>query len=196
MADIRKLAPILLKWEAGAPPQQSLEAQWAMARRKGFSNHPNDTGGATMCGVTLGTYKRYRQRKGLPVPSVQDLKEITLTEWLDILKTGYWDKMQADRINNQSIANLCVDNVWGSGPGYIPQIQQVLHVKSDGIVGPVTLAAINNCPDQRGLFNRLKERRRVFYCNIIMARPANEAFRKGWMNRLMDFKYEEEGGGR
>lgn len=188
MADIRKLAPILLKWEAGALPQGTLEAQWQIARKKGFSNHPNDTGGATMCGITIGSYTRYRQLKGRTKPSVTDLKNITLSEWLDVLKTFYWDKMKADQINNQSIANLCVDNVWGSGTGYIKHIQSVLGVVPDGIVGSITLRAINTA-NQKNLFDKLWNRRKSFYNGLVVSRPKNSVFLKGWLNRLNDFKF-------
>ena len=201
MADIRKLAPILLKWEAGALPEKyigpnistpiTLEQQWQVARRKGFSNDPDDAGGATMCGITIATYKRYCKTKGKPEPTVAQLKAITLTEWLDILRTFYWGKMKADDIRNQSIANLCVDNVWGSGSGYIKQIQIVAGVTPDGIVGPKTLAAINNA-NQRDLFNRLVEKRRIFYMNICLSKNSNKKFLKGWMNRLADFKFSEQ----
>lgn len=191
MADIRKLAPILLKWEAGALPQATLEKQWETARKKGFSNDPDDAGGATMCGITIATYKRYCKLKGKPAPTVAQLKAITLAEWLDILRTFYWDKMKADQIRNQSIANLCVDNVWGSGTGYIKQIQLVAGVTPDGIVGPKTLAAIN-CANQRQLFARLAEKRRVFYMNICMSRNSNKKFLTGWMRRLADFKFSEQ----
>lgn len=200
MADIRKLAPILLKWEAGAPmyssgKELSLESQWAIARRKGFSNDPDDAGGATMCGVTLATYRRYCSKKGKPMPGVAELRTITLDEWLEVLRTFYWDKMKADGIKNQSIANLCVDNVWGSGAGYIKQIQLVAGTSPDGIVGPNTLAAINGA-NQKLLFDRLWNKRRIFYNNLIIARPSNKKFLNGWMNRLNDFKFKEEGGAR
>jgi len=190
MADIKKLAPILLKWEAGAQPQSSLEAQWAIARKKGFSNDPDDAGGATMCGITIAAYKRYRKLKNKPVPTVTDLKNITLDEWLDILRTFYWDKMKADGIKNQSIANLCVDNVWGSGSGYIKQIQLIAGTTPDGIVGAKTLAAINTA-NQRQLFDKLWNKRKLFYNNLVLARPSNKKFLRGWLNRLNDFKFTE-----
>ena len=195
MADIRKFAPILLKWEAGALPQPTLEKQWEIARKRGFSNDPDDAGGATMCGITIATYTRYCKTKGKPAPTVARLKAITLDEWLDILRTFYWDKMKADQIRNQSIANLCVDNVWGSGAGYIKKIQLVAGTTPDGIVGPKTLAAINGA-NQRDLFNRLVEKRRIFYMNICLSKNSNKKVLKGWMNRLADFKFSEEGGTR
>ena len=198
MADIRKLAPILLRWEAGAPIYKSgrmltLEEQWAVAKKKGFSNDPDDTGGATMCGVTIAAYRKYRRLKGKPDPTVSELKAISLDEWLDILRTFYWDKMKADQIKNQSIANLCVDNVWGSGAGYIKQIQLVAGASPDGIVGPKTLAAINGY-NQKVLFDKLWQKRKLFYHNLVIARPSNKKFLNGWLNRLNDFKFEEGAG--
>ena len=200
MADIIKLAPKVLKWETGVSSEtriangtykpMTLEEQWAVARMRGYSNHPNDSGGATMCGITLATYSKYRKTKGRNAPTLHDLRNITLSEWLYILKVFYWDRMKADQIRNQSIANLCVDNVWVSGTGYIRQIQEVLHVKADGIVGQVTLDAVNSS-DQRELFNRLRERRRVFFSNLVVARKSNGDFIKGWLNRLNDYKFED-----
>ena len=197
MADIMKLAPIILKWEAGAPEYRSgrpltLDEQWAEARKKGFSNDPDDTGGATMCGVTIAAYRKYRRLKGRPDPAAGDLKAITLEEWLDILRAFYWDRMKADLIDNQSIANLCVDNVLGSGAGYIKQIQLAAGASPDGIVGPRTLAAING-HNQRLLFDKLWRKRKLFYHNLVIARPSNRKFLNGWLNRLNDFRFEEGG---
>ena len=56
MADVKKLAPFILKWEGG------------------FVNDPDDLGGATNMGVTMATYKVYCKRKGRPEPAIDDLK--------------------------------------------------------------------------------------------------------------------------
>ena len=144
-----------------------------------------------MCGITLKTYSSYRKKKGQHEPSVDELKKITLCEWLDVLKTLFWDKMKADNIINQSIANLCVDNVWGTGPGYIKNIQRTLGVTADGIVGNQTLSAINSHPNQRELFGKLWEKRRLFYLNLTVSNPTYNKYIKGWMNRLYDYKFYE-----
>ena len=122
----------------------------------------------------------------------------------------YWDKMKADRIKNQSIANLCVNTVWGSGAGYIKTIQGVLGVKQDGMVGNVTLNAINSYTPQKELFDKLWKRREKYFNDIVarsvaayekkIGRPATETekirhtqkkYLKGWLNRLNSFKFEE-----
>lgn len=201
MADILKLAPIILLWEAGAkyemtdskgkPYTLPLAKQWEYAVKKGYSNRPDDLGGPTFCGITLKTYKAYCKRKWKPTPSVYDLRRITLDIWIDVLRM-FWDKMCADQINNQSVANLCVDNVFNTGASYIKQIQVVLSVEPDGIVGSKTIAAINGA-NQRDLFAKLVEKRRLFYLNLIMAKPGQSSNKNGWMNRLAYYKFEEGG---
>lgn len=56
MTDIRKLAPFILKWEGG------------------FVDDPDDLGGATNMGVTIGTYEAYCRKKGYSKPTVERLK--------------------------------------------------------------------------------------------------------------------------
>lgn len=209
-ATVDKLVPIIIKWEAGTVGEGLTNEQlFEKARPKGFANDPVDTGGATMVGVTLDTFKAYRKKKGKKAPTVQDLKNISYDEWRDILKTMYWDKMQADRIENQSIANLCVNTVWGSGAGYIKKIQEVCGVTPDGVVGNITLKSINENPHPDWLFQRLWDRRKKYFEDIVersvkdyekkLGREATEAeklkhtkkkFLKGWLNRLNDFKFE------
>lgn len=172
MANINLLAPIIFRWEGG------------------YSNHPADKGGSTMMGVTFNTYKSYCKKKGLKTPTVDDLKKITKETAIDVLRVLFWNPLKADSIKNQSIANLIVDNCWGSGLGYMRQIQIVLGVKADGLVGMKTLNAINTA-NQRELFDRLKEKRAIFYNNIVLGNPSQRVFLRGWLNRLNDFKYSE-----
>lgn len=168
MADINKLIPLIKKWEGG------------------YSNNPYDSGGCTMMGVTIGTFRKYYGYN----KTCSDLRNITESQWKHILKTGYWDKMRADEIENQSIANLCVQMCWGSGPvTAIKKIQKCLNLRPDGIVGPNTLAALNS-PDSEAVFNKLWEMRRIWLINIATV-GNNRIFLKGWLNRLNDYKYSE-----
>ncbi len=216
MANCEKLIPTILKWEAGIDPDKeeniglTNRELFEKARKKGYGNDPVDKGGPTMVGIILETYKAYCKSKGKKPPTIEDLKAMTYEEWFEIFKTRFWDKMQADRIKSQSIANLCVNTVWGTGPGYIKTIQCVLCVKQDGVVGPVTLAKINGWQPQKDLFDRLWARRKKFFEDIVassvrayerkIGRKATERellthtkkrFIKGWLNRLNDFRYED-----
>ena len=177
MAKVEKLAPFILKWEGG------------------FSNDPDDSGGATMKGITLNTFKAYRKEKGLPVPTVNDLKSISDKEWTAILKSKYWDPFKADEIKSQAIANLIVGWGWGSGVvTAIKQVQKLLGLTQDGVVGNVTLSVINNsAPEQ--LFNKIWLARKDFFIDICINKPTQIKFLKGWTNRLYDnvvFCYNRE----
>ena len=154
----------------------------------GFANDPDDSGGPTMKGVTIATYKEYCRRKGRPVPTVNDLKKITNAEILDLADLLYWSKIRGNEIKNQSIADLCFDCVWGSGTGYIKVIQKVLGVTADGIFGPASLNALNNWNPQSKLFELLWNRRKKYLEGCSSAWK----YLKGWMRRLNSFKFVEE----
>lgn len=172
MADINKLIPFLLKWEGG------------------YSNHKADRGGATMKGITIATYRAYCKAKGLPEPTIKRLKGVSMEEWKDILRTLYWDKFRADDINSQSVANICVDWAWMSGKTAIKNVQRILGVKADGVVGPITLAAINS-RSPLPLFGMIKERRKEFYAELVESTPSQQVFFNGWMNRLSDLNFDD-----
>ncbi|MDR0866136.1 MAG: hypothetical protein LBO74_14565 [Candidatus Symbiothrix sp.] len=53
----------------------------------------------------------------------------------------------------------------------------------------VTLEALNNYPDQSALFDRIKAERIAYIERICLSRPANQRFKKGWLNRLADFRF-------
>lgn len=171
MANVEKLVPFILKWEGG------------------FVNDPDDLGGATNRGVTLATYTQYCRKKGYPVPTVERLKNLSEREWTEILKTMYWDRWKADKIANQNVANILVDWVWASGVHGIKRPQKILGVFVDGIVGSQTLASVN-ARDAKELFYAIKADRIKFIDEICKARPANEKFRRGWINRINNLTFE------
>jgi len=173
MASIDKIIPFILKWEGG------------------FVNDPDDLGGATNKGITLGTFRYCRLQKKLSEPTINELKNISEEEWKDVLRMLFWDKWQADRIINQSIANILVDWVWASGSYGIKLPQKLLGVTVDGIVGNRTLFAVNTYHPQKELFEKIKQVRFDYIDRICRSRPTNKKFKKGWENRINDIKFEE-----
>lgn len=173
MADVNKLVPHILKFEGG------------------WSDDPDDLGNETMMGVTYKTYKLYCKRKGYPQPTIERLKNLSMDEFTDILKTMYWDACRADSIQSQGVANAIVDWAWNSGTATAAkEIQKVLGVKADGIIGNITLSAINS-QSPLPLFGRIKTARIKYIERICEARPENRKFYRGWMNRINDLQYEE-----
>ena len=160
MANVYKLAPFILKWEGG------------------FVNDPNDLGGATNMGVTIGTWKSCGYDKdGDGDIDVDDLHLLTREDVVKrVLKPHYWDRWKADEIKSQSHG--------------IKIPQRLLGVSVDGIVGPKTLAAVN-ARNPRELFDMIKIARFDFIEDICKKRPANNKFKRGWMNRINDLRFEE-----
>ena len=172
MADVRKLAPFILKWEGG------------------FVNDPDDLGGATNMGVTIGAWKSCGYDKdGDGDIDVDDLHLLTHEDVVNrVLKPHYWDRWKADEIKSQSVANILVDWVWASGTHGIKIPQRLLGVTMDGIVGPKTIDAVN-AKNPRELFDMIKIARFDFIEDICRKRPANNKFKRGWMNRINDISY-------
>ena len=171
MANSSKLVPFILQWEGG------------------FVNDPLDLGGATNKGITIGTFTEYKRRKGLKAPTVQDLKNISNEDWHEVFKGLYWDRWKADEIKSQAVANILVDWVWASGSHGIKRPQRLLGITADGVVGSKTIAELN-AKDPAELFRMIKADRLKFIDEICEKRPANNRFKKGWLNRINAIKYE------
>ena len=137
MAKVELLAPKILKWEGG------------------FVNDPLDAGGATNKGVTIATWRACGYDKdGDGDIDVDDMRLLTVADATMVLKRYYWDRWQADRIENQSVADILVDWVWASGVHGIKIPQRILGVSVDGKVGNQTIAAVN-AAEPRVLFKQI-----------------------------------------
>lgn len=166
MADFNIYAPFLRSWEGG------------------YVNHPNDPGGPTNAGVTLATWASYCKKYGFTA-NVRTLKAMTESQWREIMKGMYWDKLRCDDVRWQSVANLMCD--WGVNSGISKAamaIQKLVGVTADGVVGPKTIAAINAVKSKDVLFQSLKAARKQNYKNMVKADPKKATFLEGWLNRL------------
>ena len=168
MAEIKNLAPWILKWEGN------------------FVNDPLDKGGATNKGVTIAVWKAQGYDKdGDGDIDVADLKLITVEDATNIMKKNYWDRWKADQIKNQAVANTLVDWVWGSGAWGIKIPQRILGVKDDGVVGDKTLEALNK-QNPKEFLEKLYLARFNFLDGIVASNPSQKRFIKGWKNRMND----------
>ena len=167
MARIEEFLPILLKIEGG------------------YVDDPIDRGGATHKGITLNTYRCYYGSN----KTKEQLQRISDNEVRSIYKVGYWDKCGGDKIVNQSVANLFVDYAVNSGVyRAVREIQRLVGVADDGVVGSKTISAINS-KNPKELFRSLYDRRLAYYEEICKKNPSQKKFLNGWKNRLKFYKF-------
>jgi lysozyme family protein len=173
MANPRLYIPKVLQWEGG------------------FVNDPLDRGGATNKGVTIACFKSMGfDNDGDGDIDIDDLRRLSDDQAFAIMKKLYWNRWHADEIENQSIAEILVDFVWGSGKWGIVVPQGALGLVADGVVGPKTLAVVNG-RNQEEIFNTIKASRLIFIENIIKNNPSQVRFERGWKNRINSFKFKE-----
>ena len=170
MADFRKLIPVILKGSSG------------------FIGDAETLNTDINRGIPLAIYADYYHNKGLEAPNFAALEQITEEEWEEIVKIYYWDRWKADRILNQSVANLLVDWLWVSGEYGIKVPQRILGLSITGQVDQQALTLINTL-ESGALFNSLFQERINYINRICISKPVNKKFKKSWINRVYNFKY-------
>lgn len=180
----------ILRWECGVIglKSESVETLFERAAQKGVINDPHDPGGDTFCGITLSTFRDWCRKKGYPKPTVERLGRLDYATWRSVLKDLFWDRCNAGRIRNGSVALMLVDWCWVNGPQAIRDAQAAFSLVADGIVGPKTLAALND-PDSLTVFNRLKAARERSYRTIVARRPSQSRYLHGWINRTDSIQF-------
>lgn len=152
----------------------------------GFVDHPQDPGGATNRGVTIGTLRRLGiDKDGDGDSDIVDLRLITEADAVAVFKRFYADAVQADLLPpglDYAMADFAVN----SGPARAAQhLQRILGVTPDGHIGPKTIAAIGgwNVP---ALIDKLCESRLRFMRGL----KTWGTFGKGWERRVRQVNSE------
>ena len=174
MADAKKIVPFILKWEAGTSKNPNDTA----------ANFPvpDGTGVHTNKGITWGAWQAVN---GGSDDSIERFYAMSEKDWWPIFKFQYWDKIGGDNINSQRIADILANWAWGSGASVpVIAVQKVLGIKTDGIAGKKTVAAIN-ASNEADTFNKLKAENIAFFQKLGKL-DKFKMFIKGWNNRLND----------
>jgi len=137
----------------------------------GYSNHEADPGGETMWGVTK-VVARAHGYEGL-------MKDLPVNLAKAIYRKSYWDAVQAESLP-PLIRYAVFDAGVNSGPGTaIRWLQEAVGATPDGILGPRTLAAINELsPD--GILRRMLAKRLAAMTSM----SGWPSFSRGWARRI------------
>ena len=146
----------------------------------GYSNHPNDKGGATKYGIIQAEARRHGY--------TGDMKNFTKDKAKEIYTKDYYYKNKLDQIKDDRVALSVFDWTVNSG-GAKKEIQKMLNneygynLSTDGVIGEQTLAALNAVnPDS--LLKSISTTQRNYYDALVRKDPKNKSFQKGWHNRI------------
>jgi lysozyme family protein len=168
-------------------------------REGSYVNHPSDRGGATCWGITEAV-----ARKNGYTGLMQDLpRELAFSIYLDkyVIQPGF-DKVA---VLSETLAEELVDSGVNFGQtvpivwlqrwltAFNRQAVDYPDLRPDGVLGPVTLRALDAYLKNRGkageavLFTALNCSQGARYLELAEGREANESFLFGWMsNRVME----------
>lgn len=148
-----------------------------------YTEHPHDRGGPTKGGITIRTLEQWRQRR----VTRQELERLSKDEALSILERRYVDSNGIHKIQSKLLREQVIDNSVLSGPVLAAKdLQTVLDVEVDGIIGTKTLTALI-AQDPRDISNRLAVTRSLRLARFVQKNPEQLTFLVGWMRRTLGF---------
>lgn len=148
-----------------------------LSHEGGWADHPKDPGGATMRGITIGTYRKY---KGRPV-SKAELRAISESDLRAIYAQGYWTPVCGDKLP-EGLDMVTFDGAVNSGVSRGAKwLQSALGVKADGVVGGKTIAAAWAVPNRIAVIQRACAARMGFLRGL----RTWGTFGRGWTRRVV-----------
>lgn len=138
---------ITLKWEGG------------------YSDNSHDPGGETRFGISKRAY-----------PDL-DIENLTEDEAREIYRRDYWDAVSGDLLP-PGVSTVVFDCAVNLGPNRaVKFLQLAVGAKADGVIGPLTLAAIAGKP-RHELMAEISARRALHHAD-----NGNGQFMWGWLRR-------------
>lgn len=167
----------------------------------GWSDHPDDKGGATNYGITIGRLKELAQSAPAWLTSIgvealvtkDTVRSLTREQAELIYRREYWDAVSLGSFPRRVAAFLFdahVNHGWKNAVriaqrGYNAIIGPYgTPLSTDGVMGIKTKVALGNESDK--LISACIDARENFYRSIVANNPKQKAFLKGWLNRAED----------
>lgn len=140
----------------------------------GYVDHPNDPGGATNLGVTIGTLSSWLGRPATKA----EVKALTRATVAPIYRKNYWAAIRGDELP-AGLDYAVFDFAVNSGPKRAAMaLQRAVGVADDGVIGSITLANVANRPVDATI-ERIMADRMTFLRRL----STWATFGKGWTAR-------------
>ncbi len=149
----------------------------------GYVDHPDDRGGPTNYGITQKTLSDFLGHEA----TKEEVRSISIDTVRQIYKQNYWDRLKLSYIIDSKLSDVIFDQAVNRGTRRVAeQIQKIVGVKQDGVIGPVTLKAINNMDSKKMLLEFVKQSQNA-YVSIVTNNPSQLVFLSGWIKRTHKF---------
>ena len=135
----------------------------------GHVDHPDDPGGETQYGISKRSY-----------PEV-NIAGLTLDDAKTIYRRDYWDRVRADELPPEFRFPLFDGAVNAGVAQSIKWLQRAVRVRDDGVIGPLTLAAIADSNPHQIASNFLGQR-----LKHMTDLTHWDQFGRGWARRISD----------
>lgn len=157
-----------------------------------FTNDPIDTGGATKFGITLKTLQYYRRiMSGNPnlIITKNDVANLTFDEAVRIGIYIFANESGINKISSWDLRLVAYDYQFHSGNRSVKDLQFLVGVKRDGVIGPVTLKAIKDFNDDFLLTIQLLTLRENFMQDLMIGKPSQRKYMFGWWIRTTKLQH-------
>ncbi|WP_299840174.1 holin-associated N-acetylmuramidase [uncultured Paracoccus sp.] len=182
------------------PSVEEIAAE-VVAREGGFVDDPDDPGGATHYGVTLGTLQRLGRdlnRDGRV--DVADVRALTRAEARQIFVEHYFQRPRLNELP-EAVQASTFDMYVNAGANAVKILQRLVSrmgfpCEDDGQVGPATIASARAAAEAapRHLGDAYGIARRNYYYALADQRPASRKYARrrdggkgGWITRAEEF---------
>jgi lysozyme family protein len=153
-----------------------------MAHEGGWASDGLD-GGGTNFGITFDTLKKIRGASA----TLSDLRGLSADDAASIYRLAYWPP-DLDLVEDQTVATKTFDCCVNMGPRMgVRILQRATHecgfnVRDDGMLGPMTIAAVNSC-DPHALVLAMCHEMVAFYRTLVEQDAKYAPFLSGWLSR-------------
>jgi lysozyme family protein len=141
-------------------------------------NVPGDRGGMTYAGIARNSWPNWEGWR-----FIDNKTDVPLSMVENFYRENFWNVIKGDKINSQAIAFIIYDFAVNAGCKSSVRIAQLIcKTTSDGVMGPKTLAVLNQMSDDFiMMFSMLKI---IRYKDICMRDKVQLKFLCGWINRV------------
>lgn len=183
----------------------SIAHKFTLSWEGGESDDAADRGGFTKFGVSTAFLtdiassqagRDVLDRMGVILPVTRNtIRSLTKTQAARLFRWQMWDALKLDLIPLRP-AVVLYDAAVNSGPrqsvkfaqrGYNACVTYGQPLDIDGIMGPATRKAMQQADTDKILMAMLDQREQ-FYRDLVAAKPSQEVFLKGWLNRVTDLR--------